>query len=121
MAFTVSPVKPSVPVVLEDFRRLLREERPSQMPSPTRGGAVQEIFVSAARAAEVAGVQPAAVRRWISRGDLPSHRAGRLIRVRRDDLMAFLSRPSARRDDAEVIDLDRRAQNILRGRQAAGS
>ena len=109
------------PVVLEDLRRLLREERPGQMPAPIDGGAVQEIFVSAARAAEVAGVQPAAVRRWISHGDLPSHRAGRLIRVRLDDLRAFLSRPSDRRDDAEVVDLDRRAQNILRGRHAAGS
>src|SRR5450432_2171192 len=109
------------PMVLEDLRRLLREERPSQMPSPIHGGAAQEMFVSAARAAEVAGVQPAAVRRWISRGDLPGHRAGRLIRVRLDDLKAFLARPSDRRDDAEVVDLDRRARNILRGRQATGS
>ena len=109
------------PVVLEDLRRLLREERPSQVPSPNDGGPIQDIFVSAARAAEVAGVQPAAVRRWIARGDLPSHRAGRLIRVRLDELKTFLARPTDGRDDAEVIDLDTRARKILRRRQVGGS
>lgn len=109
------------PVVLEDLRRLLREEHGTHVPPANSGTGVQEIFVSAARAAEVAGVQPAAVRSWIAHGKLPSHRAGRLIRVRLDDLRAFLSRSSDRRDDAEVINLDRRAQNILRGRQFGGS
>ena len=109
------------PAVLEDLRRLLREERPGQVPPPNDPGTIEEVFVSAARAAQIAGVQPAAVRRWIACGELPCHHAGRLLRVRLDELKAFLARPTDKRTDAGAIDLDARARSILRGRRACGA
>lgn len=108
------------PVVLEDLRRVLREEHERRVPSFGSGTATEAVFVSTSRAAEVAGVQPAAVRNWIARGELPSHRAGRLIRVRLDELKAFLACPSEKRVGGEIVDLDIRARSILR-RRGSGS
>ena len=109
------------PAVLEDMRRLLREELSAQRAAPNNRDAVHDTFLSSAQAAEVAGVQPAAVRRWIARGDVPSHRAGRLVRVRLDDLKAFLARPTGSPSAGGPIDLDARAGRILRRHQAGGS
>jgi excisionase family DNA binding protein len=48
-------------------------------------------YLGADEAAKVAGVQPQTVRRWVARGQLRGHRAGRLVRVRADELRAFLA------------------------------
>jgi excisionase family DNA binding protein len=50
-------------------------------------------FLSVKGAATIASVSVGTVRGWVSCGRLQAHRAGRLIRVRRDDLMRLLSAP----------------------------
>jgi excisionase family DNA binding protein len=67
-------------------------------------------YVSAARAAEIAGVRPATMREWASRGRLPSHRAGRLMRIRTDDLHRFLAEG---REPTNVVDMEKRRRRAL--------
>jgi excisionase family DNA binding protein len=93
--------------VLHEVRRLrrhldsLREQRATQLPK----------YLTAEQAADIAGVSPATVRAWARRGTLQGHRAGRLLRVRLDQLEEYLSRD---RDDAgdESLD-DARIKKIL--------
>lgn len=56
-------------------------------------------YLSTAEAARLAGVAAGTVRRWIREGRLAEHRAGRVVRVRRADLEAFLR--DGRRDRAD--------------------
>ena len=72
--------------------------------------AVDSEYVSAARAAEIAGVRPATIREWVSRGRLPSHRAGRLVRIKIDDLHRFLA---GGREQANVVDIEKRRRRAL--------
>lgn len=72
-------------------------------------------YVSTRKAAAIAGVQPATIRRWISDGRLTECRAGRHIRVRVGDLRACIEKQEA----PGVIDLEMRARELLR-RRAAG-
>lgn len=67
-------------------------------------------YVSADRAAEIAGVRSATVRQWVSGGKLPGHRAGRLLRIRTDDLHRFLS---GGRDTTTVVDIETRRRRAL--------
>ena len=48
-------------------------------------------FLSVRRAAQVAGVNPSAIRQWVGKGWIPEFRAGRLVRVLMDDLVAFMA------------------------------
>ena len=60
--------------------------------------------------AEILGVSLRTVRNWIAAGDLAHTRLGvgeRLIRVREDDLMAFLDRRYRECTDEEGDDRDR--------------
>ena len=68
-----------------------RELRNARRQSRRRPRRARSEYVSPARAAEIAGVRPATIREWVSRGRLPSHRAGRLMRIRTDDLHRFLA------------------------------
>ncbi len=47
-------------------------------------------FLSVSGAAKFLGASRAGVRKWIAEGRLPRYRAGKAIRVRRGDLLAFL-------------------------------
>jgi excisionase family DNA binding protein len=78
--------------------------------APTTTPVVASEYVSAARAAEIAGVRAATIREWVSRGRLPSHRAGRLVRVRTDDLHQFLAGSQERKG---VVDIDSRRRRAL--------
>ena len=64
-------------------------------PHPAAPAAVQlgvgEEWLSTNRAAELLGVGPSTVRRLIANGHLGAHRIGRLLRVHRDQLTAYLS------------------------------
>jgi excisionase family DNA binding protein len=89
-------------IIREHLKPLLeRQER-----SAERGEALSTVAV-----ASYAGVSPATVREWVSSGQLRAQRAGRLLRVRRSDLDAFLARSSPRGEG--VIDLSARAREIL--------
>lgn len=83
---------------------------PAAPPTHTPSAASRE-YVSTAEAAQIAGVRPATVRAWIRQGHLRGLRAGRLVRVRLDELRAYLAR--ATNDREGVIDLDARARDIL--------
>jgi excisionase family DNA binding protein len=92
-----------------DLREVVREELSVLL----RGDAPKtDKFMTAEEAAEVAAVDPATVRRWVNRGELPGHYAGRLLRVRLDELRAYLSRD---RSTGEPVDVDRRVAEILGG------
>lgn len=78
--------------------------------TPIATASASSEYVSPARAAEIAGVRPATIREWVSRGHLPSHRAGRLMRIRTEDLHAFLARGQERKN---VVDIESRRRRAL--------
>lgn len=47
-------------------------------------------YLSPSAAATVASVAPGTIRRWIRDGKIDAHHAGRSVRVRRKDLLAFM-------------------------------
>ena len=98
-------IRDEVPAILrEHLRQLLeREQRPAE----------QGEALSTVQAARYAGVSPATIREWASAGQLRVQRAGRVIKVRRGDLDAFLARSAPRGEG--VIDLSERAREILSG------
>lgn len=85
------------------------EEQRTPLPQSSSGG--EPVFLSTRDAAALAGVHPATVRDWLRRGLLREHRAGREIRVRRDELLVFLSRGATA--NTQRVDLDERADTIL--------
>ena len=98
-------------VVREELPPILRQElapvvRAEAAPPPQEDA---RTYLTAKAAAEIVGVHPTAIRRWVWRGVLPGYRAGRLMRVRLDELKAFLARPP----EEPACDVDERAQQIL--------
>jgi excisionase family DNA binding protein len=74
-------------IVREELARALAElARPDEYLSPRR-------------AAQLADVAPATIRRWIREGRLASTSAGRAIRVCRSELERFLRRDGRSHDD----------------------
>jgi len=49
-------------------------------------------FFTVAELAEILRVKPLTIYRMVKRGEIESHRIGRSIRFRRDDIEAFLGR-----------------------------
>ena len=49
-----------------------------------------DVYLTTDEAAELAKVTAGTIRRWIRAGRLIGHRAGRVMRVRRDDLVKLL-------------------------------
>lgn len=58
-------------------------------------------YLSIARAASFADVAPGTLRRWIRSGRLPARRAGRVYRIERAALVAFLASAGRAADVAE--------------------
>jgi len=63
-----------------------------------------------AKAAEMADVHPDTIRGWVKAGELAGHRAGRELRIRRDELRRFLeggdaqnNRPTPEEEAAEIF------------------
>ncbi len=52
----------------------------------------QRLFLSVSEVAFILGVSTRQVHRWIERGLLPAVRVGRLVRIREEDLNAFIQR-----------------------------
>lgn len=84
--------------VEETIREAVREALRSELPELVR--AVREAvgaraaggeYLTTAEAATVAKVDQDTVGEWIRAGKLPRHRAGRELRVRRDELEAFMA------------------------------
>lgn len=71
-------------VVREEIRAALAEQ-------PPRNGAVSDVYLSITKAAKVADVAPGTIRAWIRAGRLPARRAGRVYRIGRAELEAFLA------------------------------
>ena len=70
-------------VVREEIRAALAEAQPSSIEK----GA----YLSVAKAARFAEVHPDTIRAWIKAGQLRGHRAGRELRIRREDLDHFMA------------------------------
>ena len=51
----------------------------------------EDIYLSVARAADVAEVNPATVRKWVEEGRLGRYRAGRELRAKRSELDRLLA------------------------------
>lgn len=69
-----------------EVRTALRAALAEGTPAPTTA----EEAVSIARAAEITGTHPGTVRRWIKERRIPALHAGRHIRLRVEDLRAFM-------------------------------
>lgn len=100
----------------DELTALLRAELPAAVRAVVGTGKAAQApadteYVSASRAAEIAGVRPAAIRSWVDSGELRGHHAGRLLRIRLDDLHAYLARQRERAN--APVDLDHRARELL--------
>jgi len=61
-------------------------------------------YLTAVEAAALVKVQAATVRSWVDRGELAGHYAGRLLRIRADELEQFMSRKAEKlcKQDADA-------------------
>jgi excisionase family DNA binding protein len=97
-------------VLREDIRQIVRQELQQLLAVANQPSHTDE-YVSAKRAAELLGVSEQSVRRWIGSGELSVHRAGRLLRLRLQDVRDYL----ARSKQSDGLDIDARARAILAG------
>lgn len=67
------------------------------------------LYVSTAEAAKMIGVSVCTVQAWVRQNRLRAYKAGRVLRIRVDDLEAFISRAPR----GELIDLDAAARRIM--------
>jgi excisionase family DNA binding protein len=102
-------IRDELPSLLREHLKPLVERA---APGPDRGEALSTVI-----AARYANVSPATVRAWVASGQLRAQRAGRVLKVRRADLDAFLARSAPREEG--VIDLSERARAILSGKKRA--
>lgn len=109
-------------VVDNALRRLIQDAVRSELGDVVRrvadlaaslqsSGSDLPIFLTANEVAELTKVRPQTVRSWVSSGVLPAHYAGRKLRVRLDELEAFMQRgrdqpvPSDSNDDDRVREI----------------
>jgi excisionase family DNA binding protein len=76
--------------VVRDEIRAAIAEAAAEKPNAFRNGA-SDGYLSVAKAARHADVAPGTIRAWIRKGRLQSRRAGRVLRVSRSELEAFLA------------------------------
>lgn len=98
-------------IVREAVREELRAHGVGAQPAKQPGPADALVFVSTKQAAQIAGVHVATIRDWVQRALLRGHRAGRLLRVDRAELLAMMT--SAKSDAPAAVNLDERAEEIL--------
>lgn len=84
-------------------RAIVRDELAKREAPPT--------YLSVKDAANVAAVTTATIRRWVREQRLPEFRAGREVRVRREDLDALLA-SGRRRPANEIISIDDYARKV---------
>lgn len=94
-----------------ELRRVVREEVIPLLPATEKPGSPEEDrYLTPTDAAKIAGVHEKTVKKWVARGELEAHHAGRLLRIRPGDLRAYMRRGRQREG---VIDFDQRVQDIL--------
>ena len=83
---------------LEDIIRAIVRDELARSSRPT------DEYLSTTAAAQFADVSVGTIRRWVREGKLKEHRAGRSVRVRRQDLERLLSKVPERTGlDPEAI------------------
>ena len=99
-------------VVREELKRVLREELRSLIEQLRAGPNAESEFLSVKEAAEFTRVSEATVRDWMTRG-LKRYGQGHVVRIRRAELLLFLSQGT---DSAgKEIDIEEHAIAILGG------
>ncbi len=97
-------------VVREEMKRVLREELRATIDALRAGTNAKNEFLSVKEAAELTRVSETTVREWMANG-LRHYKQNRVVRLRRSELLAFLSMDSLQAQ-AEV-DVEQRAVAIL--------
>lgn len=75
-------------------------------------GSAFPVFLTADDVASLTKVRPQTVRSWVSSGSLPAHYAGRKLRIRLDELEAFMQREKGE-PLSSTADDDDRVREIL--------
>ena len=78
-------------LVCEAVREVVRAEVLPRLQAMPQGRGDPSRYLNTDQAAEVAGVKPDTIRDWLKSGRLAGHHAGRHLRVRLDQLEAFLA------------------------------
>jgi len=89
-------------ILREEVRAAVREELSALVPELRASPAAPDDFLSVREAARMAGVCPATVRTWLRSGRLTRYGSARLPRVRRADLLRFLSMPEGTSQDRSI-------------------
>jgi excisionase family DNA binding protein len=91
------------------LREVLREELPRAL-SLLQPRTDEDGYLSVQKAATLVEVHPDTIRAWVKDGRLVAHRAGRELRIRRDQLRRFLegggpqkNRPTPEEKAAEIL------------------
>lgn len=99
-------------VIREVVREVFRQELPLLIKDAAAGrGSMQ--YLAAGEAAKVADVAADTIRTWVRKGMLKGYYAGRVLRVRRDELEAFLARKGGQAAVSDAA-IDMRAASLLR-------
>jgi excisionase family DNA binding protein len=110
----VDGVRDAVREETRELRELLRElVTDPRLRDRAAGGTGEPRYLNPSEAARMAGVQVQTIQRWVRAGRLRGHSAGRVLRIRLDDLQAFLARGPSSGERVSDADLDARAAAIL--------
>lgn len=96
-------------IIRDEIRTVIRQEL-------GRKPAAAGDYVSVSEAAQIASVQAQTIRAWVRSGKLTEYKAGRVLRVRRSELEAFLAK-GVTPDDADASP-EQLADRRFRERQA---
>ncbi len=109
-------------IIRDEVRAVLREELSGLLgraaPTPLKAVTSGSDYLPTKAAAAIAGVRPETIRIWVTSHRLPAHWAGNRMRIRRDQLEAFLVDGGA---TEHAVDLEVRARELAQGRNVQPS
>jgi excisionase family DNA binding protein len=94
-----------VPAQLRELRAQV-ERLAAAQPAQEPATAPVAVYLSTEEAGRICEVTPATVRSWVKAGHLKAYHAGRLLRVKRAELEAFLARQPAAGNGDGAADQD---------------